>query len=138
MNKLFKILLVIYFMVMGYKYGMAQEYTGLSGYLTVENNTWTLKFQDNNTYDKLVYDVLGITDISELTFNSKDDVEQFYNDLSTAINTNEGEIVGKNYTLIITKKSVIVVNQANKFTIVTKKYSKHGLAAIQESLTFMS
>ena len=136
-NKVFRFLVVIYLLVNAFKFANAQEYTGLAGYLTVDNNVWTLKFQDNNTYDKLVYDVLGITDISELKFDSKNDVEQFYNDLSTAVNTKEGEIVGKNYTLIITKKSVIVVNQANKFTIVTKKYSKPGLTAIQESISYM-
>lgn len=131
-----KKLLYLFLLVSTISY--SQSYTGLAGYLTVEDNVWTLKFQNNNTYDKLIYDVLGITDIAELQFDSKVDVEQFYNDLSTAVNTKEGEIVGKNYTLIITKKSVIVVNQSNKFTIVTKKYSKPGLAAISESLSFMS
>ena len=76
--------------------------------------------------------------MTSVTLTSKDEVEQFYNDLSTAVNTKDGSIKREKYRMEISKKSVLVFNNNLKYTTVMKKYSKPGLAAVQESISFMN
>ena len=116
----------------------SQEYTGLAGYLTVDNNVWRLSFQNNERGAMILDQVLDIKDMTSVTLTSKDEVEQFYNDLSTAVNTKDGSIKREKYRMEISKKSVLVFNNNLKYTTVMKKYSKPGLAAVQESISFMN
>ena len=116
----------------------SQEYTGLAGYLTVENNVWRLSFQNNERGAMILDQVLDIKDMTSVTLTSKDEVEQFYNDLTTAIDTKDGEIKREKYRMHITKKNVFVFNNNQKYTTVMKRYSKPGLTAIQESISYMN
>jgi hypothetical protein len=112
--------------------GYSQSYNGLAGYLTVDNNTWTLKFQNNEFY--------YINDEVNLSFDNKQDVEQFYQDLLVAIDTKDNTIEGNGYTLVSSKKQVVVMKESyrDKYMVFVKKYSKPGLAAIQESISYMN
>ena len=107
----------------------SQDYTGLSGYLTVKDNVWIMTFQNN--------DYKVIEDFTSLSFNKKEDVQTFYNDLKNSLNIKEGTIEGKGYRLSIHKKMVFIYNDDEKYTMIMKKYSKKGLEDIKNSINYI-
>lgn len=107
----------------------SQDYTGLSGYLTVKDNVWTMVFQNN--------DYKVIEDMSAISFSKKEDVQIFYNDLKNSLNIKEGTIEGKGYRLSIHKKMVLIYNDDNQYTTIIKKYSKKGLEDIKNSINYI-
>ena len=54
-------------------FGYSQTYTNLGGHLNVKDNIWTLDWLNNN------YKILE--DHAVLVFESKSEVEEFYNDI---------------------------------------------------------
>ena len=107
----------------------SQDYTGLSGYLTVKDNVWVMTFQNN--------DYKVIEDMSSISFSKKEDVQIFYNDLKNSLNIKEGTIEGKGYRLSINKKMVLIYNDDNQYTTIIKKYSKKGLEDIKNSINYI-
>ena len=123
---------IIYLFLLISTIGYSQSYSGLAGYLNVNDNVWTLTFQNNEFH--------YINDEVKLSFDNKSDVEQFYQDLLVAIDTKDNTIEGNGYTIVSSKKQVVVMKESyrDKYMVFVKKYSKPGIVAIQESISYMN
>ena len=120
---------LVYLFVLVSTIGYSQTYSGLAGYLNVNNNVWTLTFQNNEYY--------YLTDPATLAFDNINDVQVFYSDLQIALDTNNNEIIGKGYKLVSTKKNITLYNEYGQYMVIVKKYFKKGLEEINKSITYM-
>ncbi len=122
-----KVLAVLFVLVSITSY--SQSFTGLSGYLKVEDNSWSLRFANNEYY--------YYTDVASIVLDSKSEVETFYNDLLSA---KEGivNILNENYMITSDKKMITLTNSNGQITVMVKKYLKKGLEEIKTSINFMS
>lgn len=126
MKKLFLTLIILTTTTLCY----SQQYKGLGGYLVVNDNVWTLTWQNNN------YKIL--TDWAQLSFTSKDEVKTFYNDMDSCMMVNdELTIKREKYTIGCTKTTIVLYNNNNQYMTFMKKYAKSGLSEIKESIEFM-
>jgi len=120
---------LVYLFILVSTIGYSQTYTGLAGYLNVNNNVWTLTFQNNEYY--------YLTDPATLAFDNINDVQVFYSDLQIALDTNNNEIIGKGYKLVSTKKNITLYNEYGQYMVIVKKYFKKGLEEINKSIAYM-
>ena len=128
-NKTFRILVVIYLLIKGFKYANAQDYSGLNGYLTVDNKVWTLKFANNDYY--------YYTDPATISFNNADYVNEFYSDLKYAYDNSDIVIENPDYKIYSSKKNITIYNNKGQHMLVVKKYFKKGLEEIKDSLNYI-
>ena len=124
--------IIVILIVLTIKYASAQDVkpkqSFLNGALTVESNTWSLSFI-NNQWD---YFVEG----SSLVFTNKENATEFYNDLITFMDS-EGKIVRDSYMITSDKKMIVITNTYGQFMVSPKKYMKKGLEDIKESLNYL-
>jgi beta-xylosidase len=126
MKKLILTLLIISTTTICY----SQQYKGLGGYLVVNDNVWTLTWQNNN------YKIL--TDWAQISFISKDEVEIFYNDMNSCmVSSDTLTIKREKYTISSIKNSIVLYNNDNQYMTFMKKYAKNGLSEIKESIGYM-
>ena len=110
-------------------FGYSQTYTNLGGHLNVKDNIWTLDWLNNN------YKILE--DHAVLVFESKSEVEEFYNDMNSSIASNDANIIKAKYRFISDDKFVMMYNSKDQLMVIPKKYSKISLKAILESIDFI-
>jgi hypothetical protein len=122
-----KVILSIVFVFVSFL-SYSQDFKGLGGYLRVDNGYWSLTWQNNN------YKIL--TDLATLQFSNKSEVEQFYNDLTNAIESDKS-ITREKYRIHSDGNIVLVYNTDEQYTTLVKKYSKKGLSEIKESINYM-
>jgi hypothetical protein len=108
-----------------------QDYKGLSGHLNVHENVWILDWLNND------YKILE--DNAYLILQSKDEVEELYNDIIIAMESKEGTntIVKKSYKIVYNEKTIILYNNKEQNMMIPKKYAKNGILAISESIQYM-
>ena len=126
MKKTILILAILFASITAY----SQDYTGLSGYLTVKDNVMMLMWQNNN------YKIL--TDWASLALTTKTEAEVFGKDIDSCMAISETlTIQREKYKMVATKADMMIYNSENQYMLFTKKYAKKSVAEIKEAITYM-
>lgn len=120
---------LVYLFVLISTIGYSQDYSGFNGFLTVNDNIWTLRFTNNEYY--------YYNDPATISFDNVDYAKEFYDDLTYALENKDIVIENPDYKIYSNKKNITLYNNKGQYMIIVKKYLKKGLSDIKNSLAYI-